>query len=54
MHKLELTEIELETLRNLLVETSMRMDDDGNDGAFDASPLGLIYRKIVALRRAAR
>jgi hypothetical protein len=40
------TKAELEVLKELLVEESMRMDDDGRDGAFDASPLKPIYDKI--------
>ena len=37
---------ELETLKSLLVEEAMRMDDDGRDGSFDRSPLRPIYDKI--------
>lgn len=48
------TKAELEALKDLLAEEAMRMDDDGRDGAFDASPLKPIYDKIRAELRGAR
>ena len=47
---LELTAKEAEALKNLLVEEASRMDDDGNEGAFDASILKTIYRKLRAAK----
>ena len=41
--KIELTATQVEALKNLLAETAMQMDDDGNEGAFDNSPLKSIY-----------
>jgi len=40
---------ELEQIRALLVEKAMEMDDDGREGAFDASPLAALYKKVNAL-----
>lgn len=51
--KLALAAPELEALYDVLNEERMRMDDDGNEGAFAASPLQAIQRKIIAARRAA-
>jgi len=48
---LTLTRFELAEIRNLLHEEQIRIDDDGNEGAFDASPLKLILNKV---RRAAQ
>jgi hypothetical protein len=48
---LSLTATELEALKWLLVEESQRMDDDGNEGAFDRSPLQAIYSKVKAAER---
>jgi hypothetical protein len=33
-------------LYHLLAEEAQRMDDDGREGSFDASPLRPIYNKI--------
>ena len=41
-----LTKQELEILKNLLVEKAQEMDDDGRDGAFDASPLRPLYDRV--------
>jgi hypothetical protein len=43
-----LTKEEIEVLLCLLVEEAQRMDDDGRDGAFDASELKPIYDKLRA------
>ena len=51
MKTLKLTNDELGELINLLAEEAQRMDDDGREGAFDASPLRPIYRKLLAARR---
>tara|TARA_R110000868_G_scaffold92457_6_gene256634 strand:- start:4106 stop:4255 length:150 start_codon:yes stop_codon:yes gene_type:complete len=46
------TKQEIELLKDLIVEEAQRMDDDGNDGAFDASPLKPIYEKLrIALEQ---
>jgi len=42
------TKDELEMLKTLLFEEAQRMDDDGNDGAFEASPFAKIYDKVCA------
>lgn len=49
--KVEFTAAEINELINLLVDTSMQMDDDGRDGAFDASPLHRIYQRLLASRQ---
>jgi hypothetical protein len=51
---IKLTAKELEALKWLLVEEGQRMDDDGNEGAFDRSPLKAIYDKVKACESAAR
>lgn len=38
---------ELGLLFDLLVDEAQRMDDDGREGAFDASSLKPIYDKIL-------
>jgi len=43
---LKLTAAELDALYWLLVDTAHQVDDDGNEGAFDASPLKPIYDKV--------
>ena len=40
------THTELEDLKQLLVEKAHEMDDDGNEGAFDASCLKPLYDKV--------
>ena len=50
MTTLKLTEKELDALKWLLVEQAQRMDDDGRDGAFAASPLKTIYDKLRAAK----
>jgi hypothetical protein len=40
------TKKELGLLKQLLIEEAWRMDDDGNDGTFDASALKPLYDKI--------
>lgn len=47
---ISLTAAEVEALKWLLVEQAQRMDDDGNDGAFDRSPLKAIYTKVKAVQ----
>ena len=47
---MELTLQELQALSDLLIEEAIRRDDDGNDGAFDRSPLKSIYDKVRAAR----
>jgi len=49
-YKLELTRAELDALLTQLDETAMEMDDDGREGAFDASPLRPIWEKALKLR----
>jgi hypothetical protein len=39
---LALTRQQLQSLKWLLVEESQRLDDDGRDGAFAASPLNAV------------
>jgi hypothetical protein len=51
---LTLTAVELAALRDLLVETAIAMDDDGNKGAFDRTPLKPLYRKVLAALAARR
>ena len=45
---MNLTIDELKVIRQLLLEEAERMDDDGNEGAFNESPLAPILRKITA------
>jgi hypothetical protein len=49
-HAIVLTPEELEALYWLLGETAQSMDDDGREGAFDASPLREIYVQVLKLR----
>jgi predicted hotdog family 3-hydroxylacyl-ACP dehydratase len=49
-HTLTLTTNELTALKDLLIEEKMRMDDDGREGAFDASILRRIYNKARAVK----
>ena len=44
---LPLTSDELNALYDLLGEEAIRMDDDGREGAFDASKLASIYTKVL-------
>jgi predicted hotdog family 3-hydroxylacyl-ACP dehydratase len=48
---LNLSYPEMDALRNLLIETQQVMDDDGNSGAFDASPLRAVYNRLTELWR---
>jgi hypothetical protein len=50
MADLSLTPSEVESLCDLLLETAQTMDDDGREGAFDASPLRGIWDKARKLR----
>lgn len=43
---LVLSERQIEVLLNLLLDEAQRMDDDGNEGAFKASPLFQIYHVL--------
>jgi hypothetical protein len=52
-HHLKLTKDELDALMLLLIETAQDMDDDGREGAFNASLLKPVYDKAKALRRGA-
>lgn len=49
--KIDFTADELDALYECLTNVAMDMDDDGRDGAFDASPLRPAFNKI---REAAR
>ncbi len=51
---LTLTVVEAEALRTLLDEEQMRMDDDGCEGAFDATGLKTIAQRLRAAMRACR
>jgi len=51
---LKLTAAELDALYWLLVDTAHQVDDDGNEGAFDASPLKPIYDKVRFARAEAK
>lgn len=51
---IDLTLAELNALIGALLETAAEMDDDGREGAFAVSPLGGVYRKLIAARNAAR
>tara|TARA_R110000868_G_scaffold115819_1_gene309033 strand:+ start:440 stop:601 length:162 start_codon:yes stop_codon:yes gene_type:complete len=46
-----LTEAQLSALIDCLGDVEIWMDDDGNDGAFEASPLFPIYQKLRAARK---
>ena len=48
-----LTASELDRLIQVVVEEADRMDDDGRDGTFEASPLRPIYEKLQRMHRAA-
>jgi hypothetical protein len=48
-----LTASELDRLIQVVVEEADRMDDDGRDGAFEASPLRPIYEKLKRMHHAA-
>jgi hypothetical protein len=48
---LALSDSEISALLDLFNEEAMRMDDDGREGAFDASPLRPIERRLRALAR---
>jgi hypothetical protein len=54
MAQVELSAAELSALIDTLVERAQEMDDDGREGAFDASPLKPIYVKLVQARRGAK
>ena len=43
---LRLTPQEAAALHECLAEEAMRLDDDGNEGTFAASPLASILRKL--------
>ena len=45
---LTLTASEADALLWELAEDAMRLDDDGNEGAFAATPLAVILRKLRA------
>ena len=49
-HNLQLTDEELVALRELLIDTAATMDDDGNEGEFEASHLRPIYDKVRKLQ----
>lgn len=51
MKTLNLNEQQLQALLNLLVEESQRMDDDGCEGAFDASALSGVYKEAMRAQR---
>ena len=51
IHNIALTATEIDELINLLAEEAMRMDDDGREGAFDATPLKAIYRKLLNAKK---
>ena len=46
-----LTTEELAALIEALNDTAIQMDDDGNEGAFAASPLASVAAKLRAARR---
>ena len=46
----DLPDDEEQALFDLLVQEAQRMDDDGNEGAFDRSPLRRVYQKLLEKR----
>ena len=51
MIKIELSAAEAEALAAALHDLAIDMDDDGREGAFEASPLAAILRKLRAALR---
>jgi hypothetical protein len=54
MKNLPLSDAEIGHLLDLLHEEGIRMDDEGNEGAFRASPLSAIERRLRTLSRESR
>lgn len=48
---ISLSAVEIDALLDLLDEEAIRMDDDGNEGAFDRSPLRSVYDLVKLAER---